>query len=121
MVRILDALSIRSAHIVGYSLGGNTVAQLLALHPERFLTAVQIAGPGSSPQEANDPRIEVEAAEITKECTSRSRVTRQAPEGNKPTEEGIQKYIADCRANKNFDPLAVAASLRGYRDQAVTP
>ena len=51
---------------------------------------------------------------------SRSRVMRQAPEGMKPTEEDIQKRIAACLADKNFDPLAVAASLRGYRDQAVT-
>jgi hypothetical protein len=45
---------------------------------------------------------------------------RQAPAGMKPTEEEIQRRIISCRADKNFDPLAVAASLRGYKDQAVT-
>ncbi len=92
----------------------------MTLHPERFLTAVQVAAAGRSPKEVNDPRIEAEAAEIARDCISRGRVTRQAPEGMKPTEDDIQKRIAECRANKNFDPLAVAASLRGYRDQAVT-
>lgn len=120
VVRLLDALKINRAHIVGFSLGGSTVAQLLTLHPERFITGVQVAAPGRSPKEANDPRIETEAAEIAKDCISRSRVMRQAPEGMKPAEEDIQKRIAACRADKNFDPLAVAASLRGYRDQAVT-
>lgn len=120
VVRILDALKIGRAHIIGFSLGGSTVAQLLTLHPERFLTAVQVAAAGRSLKEANDPRIETEAAEIARDCISRSRVMRQAPAGMKPTEEDIQKRIAACRADTAFDPLAVAASLRGYRDQAVT-
>lgn len=121
VVRILDALKIDKAHIIGFSLGSSTVAQLLTLHPERFLTAVQVAGAGRTPAEANDPRIETEASEIARDCISRSRVMRQAPAGMKPTEEEIQKRIAACRADTTFDPLAVAASLRGYRDQAVTP
>ena len=120
VVRILDALKIERAHIIGFSLGSSTVAQLLTLHPERFLTGVQVAGAGRTPQEANDPRIETEAAEIARDCISRSRVMRQAPAGMKPTEEDIQQRITACRADKNFDPLATAASLRGYRDQAVT-
>ncbi len=120
VVRILDALQIGRAHIVGFSLGSSTVAQLLTLHPERFLTAVQVAGPGRSPKEANNPRIETEAAEIERDCISRSRLMRQAPAGMKPTEEEIQKRMAACRADKNFDQRATAASLRGYKDQAVT-
>lgn len=120
VVRILDALKIQRAHIIGFSLGSSTVAQLLTLHPERFLTGVQVAGAGRSPQEANNPRIETEAAEISRDCISRSRVMRQAPAGMKPTEEDIQQRIAACRADKNFDQLATAASLRGYMDQAVT-
>jgi len=120
VVRILDALKIERAHIIGFSLGSSTVAQLLTLHPERFLTGVQVAGPGRSPKEANNPRIETEAAEIARDCISRSRLMRQAPAGMEPTEEDIQQRIAACRAEKSFDPLAVAASLRGYKDQAVT-
>src|SRR5262245_5394932 len=38
VARLLDALKIQRAHIVGFSLGGSTVAQLLTLRPERFLT-----------------------------------------------------------------------------------
>jgi pimeloyl-ACP methyl ester carboxylesterase len=120
VVRILDALKIQRAHIIGFSLGSSTVAQLLTLHPERFLTGVQVAGAGRTPEEANDPRIETEAAEIARDCVSRSRLMRQAPAGMKPTEEEIQQRIIPCRADKNFDQLAVAASLRGYKDQAVT-
>lgn len=119
--RLLDVLKIKRAYIIGFSLGSSTVAQLLTLAPERFLAAVQVAGAGRSPQAANDPRIEVEAAEIEKDCVSRSRIFRQAPAGAKPTEADYQKRVAACKADPDFDPLAVAASLRGYKDQAVTP
>ena len=119
--RLLDTLKIDRAHIVGFSLGGSTVAQLLTLHPERFLTATQLAGAGRSPQAANDPRIEVEAGEIAKNCISRSRLFRQAPPGSKPAEQHYIEAETKCRADKAFDQLAVAASLRGYKDQAVTP
>jgi pimeloyl-ACP methyl ester carboxylesterase len=118
--RLLDALKIDRAHIVGFSLGGSTVAQLLTLHPERFLTAVQVAAAGRSPKAANDPRIEKEAAEIEQGCISRSRLYRQAPPKAKPTEEVYRQREAECRANPDFDQRSTAASLRGYKDQAVT-
>ena len=118
--RLLDSLGIKRAHIVGFSLGASTVAQALTLTPERFITATQAAGAGRSPKAAADPRIEQEAAEIEKDCVSRSRIWRQAPPNAKPTEEEYQRRVAECRANRNFDQRATAASLRGYRDQAVT-
>ena len=119
--RLLDALKLDRAHIVGFSLGASTVAQLLTLRPERFLTATQAAGAGRSPEAANDPRIEVEASEIEKGCISRSRLYRQAPPNAKPTEEEYRRREAQCRADADFDQHSVAASLRGYHDQAVTP
>ena len=118
--RLLDALKIKRAHIVGFSLGGSTVAQALTLLPERFLTATQVAGAGRSPAAAADPRIEQEASEIEKNCVSRSRIYRQAPPNAKPTEEDYRAREEACRADPNFNQYATAASLRGYRDQAVT-
>ena len=122
IVRLLDTLRIDRAHIIGYSLGGSTVAQLLTMHPERFLTAVQISGAGRSPALAKDTQQnELEASEIEKNCISRSRITRQAPAHAKPSEVELQKREAACRANKDFDQYATAASIRGYRDQIITP
>ena len=46
VIALLDTLSIRKAHIVGNSLGGSVVWRLLMEHPDRFLTATQVA-PGS--------------------------------------------------------------------------
>nr|VFJ73884.1 MAG: alpha/beta hydrolase fold [Candidatus Kentron sp. FM]VFJ74298.1 MAG: alpha/beta hydrolase fold [Candidatus Kentron sp. FM]VFK21169.1 MAG: alpha/beta hydrolase fold [Candidatus Kentron sp. FM] len=45
-VALLDHLAIGRAHIVGHSLGGSVIWQLLIDHPARFLTATLIA-PGS--------------------------------------------------------------------------
>lgn len=120
VIRLLDELKIQRAHIVGYSMGGNLVAQLLTLHPERFLTATQVAGAGRPPSIANDPALELEAAEIEKDCISRSRMIRQAGTLT-PTEEQIQQRMASCLADKDFDRYSVAASIRGYPDQIVTP
>lgn len=121
VVRLLDVLKIKQAHIVGFSLGGSTTSQLLTLHPERFITATLIGGPGRYPWTAEDQqRIEIEAAEVEKECISRSRMYRQAPVGAKPTEEDYRKRAEACRADKDFDPLSTAASFRGYKEQALT-
>jgi pimeloyl-ACP methyl ester carboxylesterase len=38
-IELMDHLKIEKAHIGGYSMGGGITGQLLATHPERFLTA----------------------------------------------------------------------------------
>ena len=45
IVRLMDHLDIRRAHIVGYALGANVVAKLLVMQPERFITAT-VGGAG---------------------------------------------------------------------------
>ncbi len=50
---LMDHLGIERAHIHGYSMGGGITAQLLASHPERFLTA----GLGGSGIREADPEL----------------------------------------------------------------
>ncbi len=45
-VALLDALNIAQAHVVGNSLGGSVVWQMMADYPDRLLTVTQVA-PGS--------------------------------------------------------------------------
>lgn len=45
IVRLMDELKIRRAHIVGYALGANIVARLLVMQPDRFITAT-VGGAG---------------------------------------------------------------------------
>ncbi len=47
LVRVLDALSIPRAHVLGYSMGGRVALALAALHPDRVASVVGIgARPG---------------------------------------------------------------------------
>jgi pimeloyl-ACP methyl ester carboxylesterase len=40
VVRLMDHLGIKKAHIAGYSMGGAIVMKMLVEHPDRFLTAI---------------------------------------------------------------------------------
>jgi pimeloyl-ACP methyl ester carboxylesterase len=49
IVRLMDHVDIRRAHIVGYALGANIVAKLLVMQPERFITATVGGAGGRQP------------------------------------------------------------------------
>jgi len=51
VIELMDHLNIKKAHIHGYSMGGMLTAQLLASHPDRFITA----GFGGSGIRESDP------------------------------------------------------------------
>jgi len=123
VVRLLDHLGIRRAHVVGYSLGAFLTAQLLTLHPDRFLTATLVAGPGLlrwTPELARE--AEQEATEREKECASRTLMYLLAPPtGPTPTEEQINASAAACFADVNQDRFAIAALTRSRRDLVITP
>jgi pimeloyl-ACP methyl ester carboxylesterase len=120
VVRLLNHLGIKRAHIIGYSMGAIITAKLLTTHPDRFITATLGGAAGWFRWTAEDTkRKEQEAAETERECVSRSRIFRLAPvNGPKPTEEDIRKRSADCFANQ--DRFALAALQRGQKDHAVT-
>jgi pimeloyl-ACP methyl ester carboxylesterase len=123
VVRLLDHLGIRRAHVVGYSLGAFLTAQLLTLHPDRFLTATLVAGAGLlrwTPELAGE--AEQEATEREKECASRTLMYLLAPpNGPTPTEEQINASTAACFADVNQDRFAIAALTRSRRDLVITP
>lgn len=120
IVRLLDHLAIARAHVVGYSLGGYLVSQLLTLRPERFLTATLVAGPGVlswSPGQAAD--AELEASERERECVSRTLLRRLAPPGG-ISDEAINALGASCFADPDTDRFAIAAMVRGRGDWLIT-
>jgi pimeloyl-ACP methyl ester carboxylesterase len=53
-VRLLDHLKIAKAHVVGYSMGALITGKLLALHPDRLLSAT-LGGAGVFPAGAQPP------------------------------------------------------------------
>ena len=72
IIRLLDHLGIRRAHVVGYSLGAILASQLLTLHPERFLSATLIGGAGRFEWNTElDRQADGDASEMERECISR--------------------------------------------------
>ena len=123
VVRLMDHLRINRAHVVGYSMGGQTVAQVLTLHPDRFLTATQIAGPGIfewTPQDERDAGQE--AIEIERDCVSRTAILANVQVGQpRPSEDEIKARSRACFANASQDRFAMAALARSRRDRVIKP
>lgn len=123
VVRLLDHLGIRQAHIVGYSMGASITSQLLTSHPDRFITATLGGATGRFHWTAVDTaRVETEASEKERDCVSRTQIFRLAPVNQpKPSDEDIQRRSAACMADPDQDRFALAALSRGLEDQAMTP
>jgi pimeloyl-ACP methyl ester carboxylesterase len=117
-VRLMDHLGIARAHVVGYSMGAHIVAQLLLARPERFLSATLGGAAGRLGwTEADQRRVEMEAAEMD-EGSLRSQIIRLwAPDQPPPTEEQIRARSAELLAGK--DPRALAAVRRSNPAQVV--
>jgi pimeloyl-ACP methyl ester carboxylesterase len=123
IIRLLDHLGVQQAHIVGYSLGANIAAQLLATHPDRFVTATLAASAGRFSWTAEDDKMfEQEASEIERDGVSRSAILRLAPPNEpQPTEAEIKRRSEAALANPSVDRHAIAAFLRSFREQVITP
>jgi pimeloyl-ACP methyl ester carboxylesterase len=123
IVRLLDHLGIRRAHIVGYSLGGILTSQLLTIAPERFLSATLIAGAGRLDWDSAGARLaEGDAREMEHDCISRSLVLRLAPVGAPPPpEDSLKAFSARCFADSTQDRFALAALTRSRAGHAITP
>lgn len=116
IIRLLDHLRIQKTHIVGYSLGGLVVHQLIATHPERFQSAILVAGSAPSAWTHEDEqRVAREGAEIARDGVSRSQQIRNAAPGTPPpTDEDIRRQ-AEAMEKAGRDKVAEGAihSSRG--------
>ena len=123
VVRLLDHLGIAKAHVVGYSLGAMVTSQLLTLHPERFRSAVLVAGAGRLVWNASIAEVaDVEAREREAQCISPTLMTRlRPPTEPAPTAERLRELSAACIADTTQDRLALAALTRSRADQVIAP
>jgi pimeloyl-ACP methyl ester carboxylesterase len=122
-VRLMDHLQIRRVHIVGFSMGSTTVSLLLTMQPDRFLTATLIAGAGRFRWTTqSDHDTEQQATELERDCVSRTAILSglQLNE-SRPSDDEIKRRSAACLSNQNVDRFAMAALVRGRRDQVITP
>jgi pimeloyl-ACP methyl ester carboxylesterase len=110
VIRLLDHLHIDTVHIVGYSMGGGIVAQLLTLRPERLRTATIGGLIGRFEWTAADAElVELEAKEVERDGVSRTVLSRAA--GGAISDDEFQRRKAAFFANGQ-DPLAHAAIAR---------
>lgn len=119
VVRLLDHLKIKKAHIVGYSMGSMITAKLLTMKPERFLSAT-LGGHGGvlAPPETVIKGFEQIGAEMEK-GSMRTLMGSLTPQGQSPpTEEQLKQAEAIFLAGK--DTAALAAVARGFTDLAFT-
>lgn len=123
IVRLLNHLGISKAHIVGYSMGAMITSQLLTMHPDRFLTATLGGAAGRlSWTSRDDERFEKDAAETELLGYSPSQTLRNdPPNAPKATEEEIKIRSAAALANPNQDRFALAAMIRSFREQVISP
>ena len=120
IVRLLDHLKIRRAHIVGYSMGAIIAGQLLTTHADRFLTATFVAHHAVRSWTAkDDEEAEAWARDLEGETPFKSLVLALLPAGAPvPSDEEIRTRMAPLVAAN--DVKALAAYNRGRRALTVT-
>jgi pimeloyl-ACP methyl ester carboxylesterase len=120
IVRLMDHLNIRRAHIIGYSLGGRIVSKLVTMHPDRFLTAI-LGGNGlnTAADEPDAEAVKVEAAE-TARGDFHSLIVRTAATDQPPPSDEAIRAMSRQTVERGNDPLALAAFVRTRRSLTVT-
>jgi pimeloyl-ACP methyl ester carboxylesterase len=119
VIRLLDARGIKRAHIVGYSLGAQIVAQLVVSSPERFRTATLGGASGRWAWTADDEQLaNLEATEMEQRMLRSQLLRVGSPNGPPLTEEQIRAESA--RRLAGLDTTALAALRRSMRETVVS-
>jgi pimeloyl-ACP methyl ester carboxylesterase len=115
VVRLLDHLHIKRAHIVGYSMGGGIALEMLMHHPERILTAA-IGGFGVSTAQKEKNMVNELAKSLEEGKGFAPLLLAITPPGQpKPTTEQIK--FANTVLLAFNDSKALAACMRGFKSE----
>lgn len=119
VIRLLDHLKIRQAHIVGYSMGGFITMKLLTLAPERFLSAV-VGGAGWARPDAEGETFRDELVASLESGEGITPLLRAlTPEGDPPMSDEQLATLNRMVLAAN-DPRALAAAIRSMDQLDVT-
>ncbi|HMD35004.1 MAG TPA: alpha/beta hydrolase [Vicinamibacterales bacterium] len=120
VVRLMDHLSVKKAHIVGYSMGGAITGKFVVEHPDRVISAVF---GGSAPRmgwtEQNQKDADELATSLERGKGMRPLILRLAPPNEPKPSDDVVEQQSRAIIGRN-DPLALAAVQRGNKDQTVT-
>lgn len=118
VVDLLDHLRLQQANVVGYSMGGFITMKLIALAPDRLMSAV-IGGAGwPSPELRDDAMFDALAASLEAGKGGGPLVEFLWPGEGPPTPEQVQA-IGQAMVASN-DQMALAAVVRGMAGLDVT-
>ena len=121
VVRVLDHVGIKRAHIVGYSFGGRLTAKLLTTNLDHFITATLVGSSGQRDwTDATARSMEAQATELESSDTPYRTMVQVTTGLDEPviTEDAICSGSREIAARN--DPVAHAAMLRGIQGLAVT-
>ena len=113
VLRLLDYLGVRRAHLVGYSQGAAIAGKALVTAPERFITSSFVGAPArTSWGEADDQMAAAQVAQFTETPPFRSQLLRSLQSGQPlPSEAELQEQSQ--RLLGGNDAKALAAMARG--------
>jgi pimeloyl-ACP methyl ester carboxylesterase len=104
VLRLLDHLKVRRAHVVGYSQGGVSAGKLLAINPDRVITASFVGAPARlNWGEADEKFAAAQVAQFREDPPFRSQILRGVP------------AVSPRRLRMRFE------SSRGHCSLATTP
>jgi pimeloyl-ACP methyl ester carboxylesterase len=118
VVRLLDHLKIQKAHIIGYSMGGFITGALVAMHPDRVLSAT-MGGAGWSRPEDDRSAIEATARSLEEGKGIGPLMKALTPPGKPQLTEEQLKSRNQMLMLTN-DPKALAACIRGMLKLQIT-
>ncbi len=117
LVRLLDHLKIEKAHVVGYSMGGFMTLKLVAMHPERLLSAAA-CGAGWE-QATQENRDFAEAVAQSVEKGDPGPLLKRLGIADRPL-AWWEKLGVKVSLTYLNDPQALAAVARGSQQMTVT-
>jgi pimeloyl-ACP methyl ester carboxylesterase len=112
-IRLLDHLDIDRAHVMGYSMGGAIVLNLVARYPDRLLSAVVGGNGWARPGDEMEGFIEVLAQGLENGEGIKPLLLALTPAGQEPMPEQ-QLNQMNAMAMAVNDPLALASVARSF-------
>lgn len=122
VVRLLDHLKIKKAHIAGYSMGAFLTAKFVALHPERVQCAI-LGGAGAIRVEDKDDPLARELADSLDQGKGISPLLRALtpPGETPPSEEQLRRVNTMLIGVMKIDTKALAACVRAMTKLGLSP
>jgi pimeloyl-ACP methyl ester carboxylesterase len=118
IVRLLDHLDLKQAHVVGYSMGGYIALKLVELHPDRVRTAT-LGGAGWEPASAATSADLDNIADAIENGRGLEPLIRRVTLPGRPMHSPEYLKTFSAVAMLVNDPKALAACARGMKKLAV--